>query len=100
MAPQLERESNWTPDLRSTRPWVSKWPKGRGLGPLLRGLGPLLGPHPVVLGVVGQLGETERLHQRRHVHPEPPAIALAQPVPAAHGVRGLTPPGFDRARLG
>ena len=33
-----------------------------------------------------QLGEPERLEQRRQVHPEPAAVALAQAVPAADRV--------------
>ena len=41
------------------------------------------GTHPVVLGVVGDLGQPERLQERRHVHAEPTAQTLLQAVPAA-----------------
>ena len=43
---------------------------------------------PVVPRVVLELDEAEVLEQRRHVHGEPPAVALAQPVPAADRVVG------------
>src|SRR5687768_6950997 len=59
------------------------------------------GPHPVVLRLVGQLREPERLEQRREVHPESPAIALAEAVPAADRVRLVAAPPFHRpARRG
>src|SRR5262249_5318424 len=45
-------------------------------------LSPLDGAHLVVSGVVGELGQAERLKQRRQVHAEPAAVAVAQPVPA------------------
>jgi hypothetical protein len=35
---------------------------------------------------VGQLGHAQGLEQRRHVHPEPAAVALAQAVPATNRV--------------
>src|SRR5689334_20617167 len=45
---------------------------------------PLLdGPHLVIAGVVGELGQAKRLQQRGQVHAEPAAVAVAQPVPAA-----------------
>ena len=50
------------------------------------------GPHLVVLRVVGQLGQSERLHQRRHVDAEPAAQALLEPVPATERVVGATGP--------
>ena len=40
------------------------------------------------------LGQPERLQERRQVHPEPAAVALAQPVPAADGVVGRAAPGL------
>jgi len=51
--------------------------------------------HAVVAGVVLELGEPERLHQRWHVHREPPAQPLLQAVPAADGIGGVAPPGLD-----
>ena len=56
--------------------------------------------HPVVLGVVRQLDQPERLEQRRQVHPEPAAVALAQAVPAADRVVLGPAPALDRAVLG
>ena len=41
---------------------------------------------PVVAGVVLELDQAEPLEQRREVHPEPAAVALALAVPAAHRV--------------
>src|SRR6478752_4885124 len=57
----------------------------------------LLRADAVVLGVVRQLDEPEGFEQGRQVHPEPPAIALAKPVPAAHRVVRGTAPRLDRA---
>ena len=54
-------------------------------------------PDLVVALLVGQLGQPELLQQRRQVHPEPPAVALAQPVPPADGVALVAPPRLDRA---
>src|SRR3982751_2617302 len=72
--------------------WVDRSQNGReGNG------GRLLRAHPVVAGVVGQLGEAELLEQRRQVHPEPPAVAVAQAVPAADRVARRTTPGLDRS---
>src|SRR5664280_3168320 len=54
-------------------------------------------PHAVVLGIVLHLGETERFHQWRDVHPEAAAQAFFQPVPAADGILGRAAPGFHAA---
>src|SRR4051794_14807114 len=43
-------------------------------------------PHAVVALLVGQLGQAQLLEQRREVHAEPAAVALAQPVPATDRV--------------
>src|SRR5271165_7199416 len=53
-------------------------------------------PHPVVAGIVGDLGEAEFLEQRRQVHPEPAAVTAAQAVPAADGVIGGPSPRLHR----
>jgi two-component system, OmpR family, sensor kinase len=53
--------------------------------------------HPVAAGVMGEFGEAERLQQRGHVHAEPAAVALAQPVPAADRIVGGPAPRLDRA---
>ena len=57
------------------------------------------GAHRVVAGVVRELGQAERLEQRRQVHAEPAAVALAQPVPAADRVVLGAAPRLDRAVL-
>ncbi len=54
------------------------------------------GAHPVVLGVVGELGQPERLEQRRHVDAEPPTQALLQPIPPADRVGLRASPRLDR----
>ena len=54
-------------------------------------------PHPVVAGIVGDLGQAERLEQRRQVHPEPAPVTAAQAVPAADRVVGGPPPRLHRA---
>ena len=54
-------------------------------------------PHPVVLRLVGELGQAERLEQRRHVDAEPAAEALLEAVPAADRVVRRAAPGLDRA---
>src|SRR5437899_4693756 len=54
------------------------------------------GSHPVVLREVLDLGEPQRLHYRRHVHPEAAAQALLEPVPAADRILRRAGPGFDR----
>jgi two-component system, OmpR family, sensor kinase len=70
-----------------------------GRNPALAGAarGGLDRAHPVVARVVRELGEAERLQQRGHVHAEPAAIALAQPVPAADRVADGPAPCLDRA---
>jgi hypothetical protein len=55
------------------------------------------GPHLVVLGVVGHLGQAECLEEWRHVHAEPAAEPLLESVPAADRVRFGPAPGFHRA---
>ena len=35
---------------------------------------------------MGDLGQAEGLHQRRHVDAEPAAKAFLEPVPATHGI--------------
>ncbi len=52
-------------------------------------------PHPVVLGVVGELDQAERLEQRRHVDAEPAAEALLEAVPATQRVVGRATPRLD-----
>src|SRR5258706_11969778 len=54
-------------------------------------------PHPVVLRIVLELGQPERLEQRRHVDAEAAAQPLLGPVPAAHRVLLAAPPRLDRA---
>ena len=50
------------------------------------------GAHPVVPGVVGHLGQAERLQERREVHAEASPVPLAQAVPARRsGCRGNAP---------
>jgi hypothetical protein len=44
--------------------------------------------HPVVLRVVLDLGQAEDLHERRHVHSEPPAQTFLEAVPATDWVLG------------
>ena len=53
--------------------------------------------HPVVAGVVLDLGQPERLHHRRHVHPEPTAQPLLESVPPADRVLGRASPGLHGA---
>ena len=54
--------------------------------------------HPVVAGVVcSSSAQPERLEQRRQVHAEAAAVALAQAVPAADRVVRGPAPGLDRA---
>ena len=60
--------------------------------------GDLAGPDAVVAGLVGELGESERLEQRRDVHPEPAAVALALAVPTADGVVLAATPAPRRSR--
>jgi len=59
-----------------------------GRSPALAGAGRggLDRAHPVVARVVRELGEAERLQQRRQVHAEAAAVALAEAVPAADRV--------------
>ena len=52
-------------------------------------------PDAVVLRVVLQLREPQRLEQRRQVDPEATAVALAHPVPAADRVRLRASPALD-----
>src|SRR3989337_269300 len=56
---------------------------------------PLQRPHAVVLWVVRDLGQSERLPERRPGQPDAAAVALAQPVPDAHGVVRRAAPGLD-----
>src|SRR6185503_20886516 len=53
--------------------------------------------HPVVLRLVLDLGEPERLEHRRHVHREPPAQPLLEPVPALDRIALGAAPRLDRA---
>ena len=46
---------------------------------------------------MGEFGQTEFLQQRREVHAEPPAVALAQSVPAADRIVRRASPRLDRA---
>src|SRR5688500_3117240 len=55
----------------------------------------LLRPHPVVLRIVRQLREPERLEQRRQVHPEPAPVALPEAVPSADRVVRVPAPCLD-----
>src|SRR5215472_8924512 len=57
----------------------------------------LAGAHPVVAGVVLDLGQAQHLEDRRHVVAEPAAKPLLRAVPAAHRVAGRPAPGLDRA---
>ena len=43
---------------------------------------------PVVPSIVGELDLAEGLQERRHVHAEPAAVALAEAVPPANWVIG------------
>src|SRR5438876_639037 len=63
------------------------------LGRALGGPPGLFREHPIVLRVVGQLGEPEGLEQRRHVDAEASTKSLLEPVPAADGIVGRTAPG-------
>src|ERR1700729_727776 len=54
------------------------------------------GAHAVVARLVGELGEVERFEQGWEIHAEPPAVTLAQAVPASNRVLGRTTPGLDR----
>jgi uncharacterized membrane protein YoaK (UPF0700 family) len=49
----------------------------------------------VVARLVGQLDQTERLQQRRHIHAEPAAVTLAQSIPTADRVGLRTSPRLD-----
>ena len=55
--------------------------------------------HPVAARVVGELDAAERLEQGWEVHPEAPAVAVAQPVEPAHRVVGRAAPRLDGALL-
>ena len=55
------------------------------------------GPHRVVAGVMGDLGQAERLEQRWEVHAEPATVAVSQPIPTADRVVRRPPPGLDGA---
>ena len=66
--------------------------------PVMEGRPGSEGAHPVVAGVVLDLGEPQRLQDRRHVVAEPAAQPLLQAVPAADRVAGRAAPGLDRAR--
>src|SRR3954470_5503124 len=54
------------------------------------------GTHLVVLRVVRDLGQPERLHERRHIDAEPTAETLLQPVPATDRVVVRPRPRLDR----
>lgn len=54
-------------------------------------------PHLVVTGVVGDLGEAERLEQRRQVHGEPATVTVAQAVPPTDRIVRGPAPRLDRA---
>jgi len=54
----------------------------------------------VVAWIVGELDFAESLQERRHVHPEATAIALAEAVPAADRVVLGAAPRLDGAVLG
>src|SRR5687767_13223497 len=58
--------------------------------------GAAMGSHPVVAGVVLDLGQAELFEDGRDVHAEPPAVTLAKPVPAADRVVFRTSPRLDR----
>ena len=47
-----------------------------------------------------ELGQTERLHQRRDVHPEAPPQPLLDAVIATDRIGLVAPPRLDRALLG
>src|ERR1700683_877668 len=51
----------------------------------------------VVAGVVGEFGQAEFFQQWRQVHAEPPAVAVAQSVPAADWIVRRPSPRLDRA---
>src|ERR1700733_4729708 len=51
----------------------------------------------VVAGVVGEFGQAEFFQQWRQVHAEPPAVAVAQPVPAADWIVRRPSPRRDYA---
>src|SRR5207253_10688393 len=71
------------------------WPKGRRARWPRRPTN-LPGAHPVVLRVVGQFGQAQRLEERRHVDAEPAAEALLETVPAAYRVARRAAPCLDR----
>src|SRR5687767_1976860 len=75
----------------------------RPLEPLKRwhvGLDSDDGADLVVAWIVGELDFAESLQERRHVHPEATAIALAEAVPAADRVVLGAAPRLDGAVLG
>src|SRR5260370_41481785 len=55
------------------------------------------GPHAVIAGVMLDLGQAQRFHDRRDVVAEPAAEPLLQAVPATNRVVRRAPPGFDGA---
>src|SRR5215213_11732585 len=90
-------------DVMPVASWTGKTPASRSRarspadGQSAGRAGWSAGAHPVVLGVVRQLGHAECLHQRRDVHPEPAAVALAHAVPPADWVALRPAPGLDRS---
>src|ERR1700730_1129701 len=57
----------------------------------------LAGPHTVIAGVVLDLGQAQRFHDRRDVVAEPAAEPLLQAVPATNRAVRRARTGFDGA---
>ena len=72
------------PPSRSWDPIASHVPGQEKFWPRLR----LDRSHPVVAGVVGDLGQPEPLQEWWHVHGEAASVPFAQPVPASDRVIG------------
>ena len=89
-----QRVARARPSTRPATRHAIEWP---WIAPCYVRWSAYLRAHAVVARVVLDLGQAERFEQRRHVHAEAAAVALAQPVPAADRVVGGAAPGLDGA---